>query len=176
MKKNLQNGATMLEAMVALFVLAIGLMGMFSLQVKAVKGSQTADEYRRASIMANELMELMLVSREPDAFIVASKNGIPGFDGNTPPVCFGPGKACSVAETIDYQYNLWGAKLLSELPTSNIVVDVADSTLAGVSVKKATLTLSFVADITQKNSLNENATKEIDHYQQREEIVLEGYL
>lgn len=174
--KKFQRGATMIEAMVALFVLAIGLMGMFSLQVKAVKGSQVADEYSRASYLANELMEMILVSREPSFFETTSKNGVPGFDGATIAECFGPAKKCNLQEASEFQFNRWATKMLTELPTADIAIETESANISGISLEKVSLTLSFTADVTSKDSLNAESDKSVSDHQQVETIVLESFL
>ena len=51
MKK--QQGSGLLEVMIGLFVLAIGLLGMSSMQSKALRSNNTAYMYSQAIFLAN---------------------------------------------------------------------------------------------------------------------------
>ena len=170
-----QFGGTMLEAMVALFVLAIGLMGMFSLQVKAVKGSQTADEYTRASFLANELMEIMLVSKDAAYFEVSSKNDIPGVTGGSVPTCYGESVYCSKSQSLDYQFSQWGDKLIDELPTADLVITVDSATINGVDTEMATIVLSFSAE-DRTAGYNSESVGSIVGIAKRSDITIQAYL
>lgn len=165
----------MLEAMVALFVLAIGLMGMFSLQVKAVKGSQTADEYTRASYLANELMEIMLISKDAGYFVVANKNDIPGVLGGSVATCYGDSVSCSKTQSLDYQFAQWGEKLIEELPTADLVVTVSPETINGVVTEMATVVLSFSAE-DKKTAFSSESTASISALAERSNITIRAYL
>lgn len=54
-----QNGFTLLEVMVAVFVLAIGLLGMAHLQVTTLKANTTAGIKTQANILAGSILERM---------------------------------------------------------------------------------------------------------------------
>ncbi|HEC74695.1 MAG TPA: type IV pilus modification protein PilV [Methylophaga aminisulfidivorans] len=59
MNHHKQTGFTLLEVMVAVFVLAIGLLGMAHLQVTTLKSNQSADLKTQASILASDILERM---------------------------------------------------------------------------------------------------------------------
>ncbi|WP_177207259.1 type IV pilus modification protein PilV [Methylophaga sulfidovorans] len=58
MKKQ-QRGFTLLEVMVAVFVLALGLLGMAHLQVTTLKSNQTAGLESQANILASDILDRM---------------------------------------------------------------------------------------------------------------------
>jgi type IV pilus assembly protein PilV len=51
------NGFTLLEVMIALVILAVGLLGLASLQVMAIKGNSYGQEMTVASTMAQNQLE-----------------------------------------------------------------------------------------------------------------------
>jgi len=57
-----QKGSSLIEVMVSLFVLAIGLLGILSMQVKSMQFSQSADTYSRAVNVANDIAERMRIN------------------------------------------------------------------------------------------------------------------
>lgn len=52
-----QTGTSLLEMMIALFVLAVGLLGVVSMQIKAMQFNQTAYYYSQAVYLANNILE-----------------------------------------------------------------------------------------------------------------------
>jgi type IV pilus assembly protein PilV len=54
-----QRGFTLLEVMVAVFVLAVGLLGLAQLQITAMKHNQTAEFRSQASLLAADMLDRM---------------------------------------------------------------------------------------------------------------------
>jgi len=54
-----QEGSSLMEVVVALFVLAIGMLGVLGMQVKSLQFSQSAYQYSQAVYLANEILEGM---------------------------------------------------------------------------------------------------------------------
>lgn len=54
-----QSGFTLLEVMVAVFVLSIGLLGLAHLQVTTLKTTQSADFKTQASLLATDMLNRM---------------------------------------------------------------------------------------------------------------------
>ncbi|HEY6530494.1 MAG TPA: prepilin-type N-terminal cleavage/methylation domain-containing protein [Cellvibrionaceae bacterium] len=52
-----QNGSSLLETMVSLFVLAIGLLGTLAMQTKSIQHNQNSYSYSQAIILATDLNE-----------------------------------------------------------------------------------------------------------------------
>ena len=57
-----QQGASLIEVMVALLVLAIGTLGVLSMQVNSVKLNQNAYLYSQAANIANDIYEAMVIT------------------------------------------------------------------------------------------------------------------
>lgn len=67
-KRTRQRGVGMIEVLVALLVLAIGVLGYAGLQLSALKGAETAHVRARATALARESLERMMVNPEAAAF------------------------------------------------------------------------------------------------------------
>lgn len=59
-----QSGLGLIEVMIGLFVLAIGLLGMASLQNKAVRMNNTSYLYSQATLLASDIVERARANRE----------------------------------------------------------------------------------------------------------------
>jgi type IV pilus assembly protein PilV len=58
-KKNRQQGATMIEILVTLFVMAIGILGMVGLQYNSLKNGSNAQYRYQATLLAYDMAERM---------------------------------------------------------------------------------------------------------------------
>lgn len=59
-----QRGFTLLEIMIAVFILAIGLLGMAHLQVATLKATQSADFKTQATMLAADMVDRMRANSE----------------------------------------------------------------------------------------------------------------
>lgn len=57
MRMQRQSGSSLVEVMVALFVLAIGLLGILAMQSKSMQFNQSAHVYSQAVYLANDIAE-----------------------------------------------------------------------------------------------------------------------
>ncbi len=71
------SGASLLEMMIALFVLGVGLLGVISMQSEAIKYNQQAYTNTEAQQLATDLAERLRI--QPEQFIAAN-----GTFGNIP--------------------------------------------------------------------------------------------
>jgi type IV pilus assembly protein PilV len=62
-----QLGASLMEVMVSLFVMAIGLLGILGLQFKSIQYNQSASSYSQAIYLANDLVERIRANPNPGA-------------------------------------------------------------------------------------------------------------
>ncbi|WP_086931189.1 type IV pilus modification protein PilV [Agarilytica rhodophyticola] len=86
-----QQGSSLIEVLVALFILAVGLLGVLAMQSRAVQLNQNAYLYSQAAVLANDLMEAMRTSPYIDALDDYERNfgdAIPTETcGLSPPGC-----------------------------------------------------------------------------------------
>jgi len=85
MLKIKQSGFTLLEVMVAVFVLSVGLLGLAHLQITALKTNQSADLRTQASLYASDILNRMRANRvasQNGLYVIATTDGIPNAGGN----------------------------------------------------------------------------------------------
>lgn len=85
MLKRKHSGFTLLEVMVAVFVLSIGLLGLAHLQVTALKANQSADLRTQASFYASDILNRMRANRiasQDGLYNIATSDDIPNSGGN----------------------------------------------------------------------------------------------
>lgn len=58
-----QNGATLIEVLIAVVVLSIGLLGLAGLQVTSVQSNHSAYQRSQATLLANDLADRMRANR-----------------------------------------------------------------------------------------------------------------
>jgi len=85
MLKSKSSGFTLLEVMVAVFVLSVGLLGLAHLQITALKTNQSADLRTQASLYASDILNRMRANRvasQTGAYNIAAADAIPGSGGD----------------------------------------------------------------------------------------------
>lgn len=58
-----ERGSSLLEALIAMVVVAFGLLGVLALQLSTIKGAQSAQTVSQATLYAYELFDLMRANR-----------------------------------------------------------------------------------------------------------------
>src|SRR5512138_1121538 len=81
--RRLDRGTTLIEAMVALSILLVGILGMMQLQVVGITSTSGARSHTQALQIARELAA-GLEQLSPDDTLLAAN-----FTGDTPPSAFG---------------------------------------------------------------------------------------
>lgn len=109
---NKQIGSSMIETLVALFVLAIGVLGVMSMQVKSVQFNKNSHLYSQASFLANDIYEGMLVTPDlADTYLI-------NYGDSTPakPACGSAGADCSADQIVNWNLFNWRNNIASLLP------------------------------------------------------------
>lgn len=121
------QGLGMVEILVALLVLAIGVLGYAGLQLTALKKSEQANSRAQATLIAQDALERMLASPGdtspylnatwPTASVVSGEDAPPAD-------CVGASKSCSKSEMVawDVKQLAWNAG--NQLP--NGLMDIRD--------------------------------------------------
>ncbi len=122
------RGFTLIEALVALVVLSIGLLGVAALQLASLQANHGASQRTQATFLAQDIVDRMRANR--DAAVAGD------YDTD-----FGDAAPTSPANVAQADISIWKARLLATLPSSSdgaassmpdgeIVSDPASNTIA----------------------------------------------
>lgn len=136
--RNKQRGFSLLEAVIAAVILAIGLIAIASLQITTQLYSESSMYRSQASALAREIIERMRVNFDE------AKAG--AYDFTTLPVktqvCTGSSVDCTTAQMADHDLRVWAARAQEILPgAAGTVVTTAGAT--GDDPVDITVTLSW---------------------------------
>jgi type IV pilus assembly protein PilV len=85
--QNSQQGATLIEILIAVLILSFGLLGMAGLQTRALQGNQSSVQRSQAVMLANYMMDAMRIDRESAKGLSYNTNificGSSGITGTT---------------------------------------------------------------------------------------------
>lgn len=123
-----QSGASLVETMVALFVLAIGLLGVLAMQVKGMQYNQSAYSYTQAVYLANDLAERVrsnigLQRAELNRYALTETALDPSRLDEPADPCL----ACSPAERAQLDLAQWQLRVANQLPAPSAGVQVVDT-------------------------------------------------
>ncbi|MEZ5525524.1 MAG: type IV pilus modification protein PilV [Pseudomonadales bacterium] len=90
--KNNQRGFTLFELLIAVLVLAVGLLGLATMQAQGLKSNSSAEKRTEATFLAMDIMDRMRAS--PNAVAAGSYNVDMGAVPNDP----GCGLGCNAAQ------------------------------------------------------------------------------
>ena len=99
-----QSGFTILEVMIAISILAVGLMAVFSAQSRSIMGNKDANRQTEAMTLAQDKMEELLAVPYEDLDAVGSPLSAPG----------GYTVAWTVNEYADDNYKLIGVQVTGQ--------------------------------------------------------------
>lgn len=117
-----QHGFTIVEALVALVVLAVGMLGIASLYVTTLRASGSATSRMQAINLAGDLGDRIRANRTAGTAYAAAAPA-------TPPGCIGTGVTCTATDMAAYDLAVWQAAIQQALPGAPAgVVDVNTGT------------------------------------------------
>lgn len=108
MNSHTQSGFTLIEVLIALIVLAVGLLGMASLTVHSMQSNQGAYMRSQASVLAYDIVERMRANHE-GAITTSTYTA----DSATAPTCT---NGCTPAQQALLDVSQWRSALQSSMP------------------------------------------------------------
>lgn len=109
---NKEVGSSLIEVVVALFVLAVGMLGVLSMQVKSMQFSQSAYYYSQAAYLANQILENMRSTPGiANAYLIELDESSPDASKN----CSASGVTCTTTELRDFNLKNWRTSVESTL-------------------------------------------------------------
>lgn len=104
MSRKHESGSSLIEVVVALFVLAIGMLGVLSMQVKSMQFNQSAYYYSQAVFLANEILENMRSNPSvANTYLIDLEEKAPEISKD----CGETGVTCTLAQQRDYNLSQW---------------------------------------------------------------------
>lgn len=119
------SGSSLVEVMVSLFVLAIGLMGILTMQTKSVQFNKSADTYTRAMTLANDIAERIRINPKNVAAYASTE-----LPQAAPTNCSTNNistAACSAADLVSWDLYQWSEAIKQSLPAG--AGSIAEKTL-----------------------------------------------
>lgn len=121
-----ENGFMMIETLVAVIILAIGLIGMAGMQALALKNNNSALSRTQATYLTYDIMDRIRSNRDGDyslAFGATPTSSACLFTASSP-----ADLNCSADDLANYDKTLWLANIANSLPggqgsVSRVVVD-----------------------------------------------------
>lgn len=126
-----QYGSSLLEVMVALFVLGVGLLGVLALQLQSGKYNQSAYYYTQAAFLANEIAESLRSNpsvKNSYSLLIADATPTASVD------CSSASVNCTAGELRDWNLNKWRNNVAANLPSGKSSI-VSDGTFFTITVQ-----------------------------------------
>lgn len=122
----LQRGFTLIEALIALLIFSVGLIGMAALMVISVKTNQSAYLRTQASFLAQSMADRMranmgLINSYEGSFSVATAGTDPCASG----------AVCAPATMVTRDIAVWSRQLADSLPNPTAVIDCTGNVMGG---------------------------------------------
>lgn len=161
---NNSKGFTLIEVLVAAFVLAIGLLGLAGLQAKSLQLNHSAYQRSQASIIAYDIIDRMranLNEARDGNYDIAEADGPP-----TATNCQASGATCNTATMVDFDLAQWKCSIaIGSVDDEDTCEDLSidGSLLEGKGFVVTdddviTVTLKWVDDRTKETTDNTRTT------------------
>jgi type IV pilus assembly protein PilV len=129
-----QKGSSLVEVMVALFVLAIGLLGVLAMQSKSMQYNQSAYVYSQAVYLANDMAERIRNNiNNPASYIGTPSDTVPGTICSDNP--------CDAAALALWDKYIWNKNVKKSLPLGQGNIETVAA--AGVVPAHLRVTVTF---------------------------------
>lgn len=122
-----QQGFTLIEVLIAVVILAVGLLGTASLTLSSLQSSQGASLRSQASSLAGDLGERLRANRD---FAISNDTDYllaEDADATSKPSCVDSNSGCSAADQAQRDLFEWRASLTTNLPAGTAVITKPDN-------------------------------------------------
>jgi type IV pilus assembly protein PilV len=168
---SIQRGFTLIEVMVAVVILAVGLLGMASLMARSQKSNESAYSRSQATLMAYDIVERMRTNLVDPAnsdrkykvlFVTESSSNAGKYSFSSLPGCTAPTGAIPAggANRASYDIASWCTSLKSSLPsvdTANTKISLDTSKLDTLGTATVTVRIQW-----QDNSKDGGQTQYVE--------------
>jgi len=112
-----QTGSSLVEVMVALFVLAIGLLGILALQSKSMQYNQSAHIYSQAIYLANDIAERL---RGNAGAATSYSDAVTATPTSAPTNC--ETSSCAPQDIVNWDKWVWSQNVKNFLPAGDVSI------------------------------------------------------
>lgn len=122
-----QHGFSLIEALVAIVVLTLGMLGVLSMQLQALRGNQSAAQTAIAASLIRDYQEILTAmpslaaSAAASAIVNIDKNTYTAYSG-TALDCKGTTNSCSNEQFANFQTQEWIERVKQALPDGKVTV------------------------------------------------------
>jgi type IV pilus assembly protein PilV len=130
---NRNNGFAMVEVLVAMIVMAVGIIGLLRLQAEGLKNSHSAYLKSQVVSLIDDMADRMRANEAGfknnhyDTIDTSTLSSNPGFDCMTDNSATSSGTSCDAQELANYDIYVWGKTLSTMLPSGTGTVVCNDS-------------------------------------------------
>lgn len=120
------RGFTLIEVLIALFVLAIGLLGMATLMMTSMQSSQGASQRSAATLATYDLVERMRANRDRAAVAGSPYAGNPMAVAL--PTCHNVASGCPATDIAQLDLARWRTNLTANIPGADARIQQINNT------------------------------------------------
>jgi type IV pilus assembly protein PilV len=128
--KHWQNGATLIEVLIAVLILSVGMLGMASLQTRAMQFNQSAYYQSQTGVLAQDILDRMRASNNSAGTLSQFRHGMADSIAASYPSCFGTSANCTPAVMARYDLNTWLTDVSVLLPNGRAQIEIDNSAAA----------------------------------------------
>lgn len=164
-----QRGSSMIEVMVALFVLAIGLLGFAGLQTEGITMGRQAYMHSQAAILAQDMVERIEANKPTTVIdpvtLLATVNDVRGLynvtfnQAVTAPVnC--SASVCTPSQMVTWDISQWLKSIIDALPQGTGAVNVAPTVTGSGTIYSVRIRVQYqlAQNRLTRDENNANAT------------------
>lgn len=129
MYKTRQNGFTLIEVLISVFVLALGVIGAAGMQLNAMRTGQQSGFQTIAVQLASEMADNMRANANQlnqddsaNPYIIEYNSATDAAPAAPGKLCYGATVNCSGAELADFDIYEWETRLKAALPGGRVVI------------------------------------------------------
>ncbi len=127
---NKQQGSSLIEVMVAFFVLGVGLLGVFAMQTHTTRYNHSTFYYSRAVMLANDMAEnIRTTASVSGSYSLLITDATPSADD-----CTGVTVNCTAEQLKNWHLKNWRESVARELPMGKAEV-VADGKFITIKIQ-----------------------------------------
>jgi type IV pilus assembly protein PilV len=134
--KHWQNGASLIEVLIAVLILSVGMLGMASLQTRAMQFNQSAYYQSQTGVLAQDIFDRMRASNDGTATLNQFSHGMEDSIPGSYTSCYGvsDSTSCTPAQMAQYDLYSWLTDVSVLLPNGKAQIEVDNSGVSPIYI------------------------------------------